>query len=114
MAAMAARYTNISELVVRGVHEVAETYADNAKNILNSVGHIPHMDTLHAILLLAWSEYKNERIPSFRLYGQMAMKMAMDLGLPDQIPPTNLPENERNRRRTTYANIVQLQYTAQR
>ncbi len=25
---------------------------------------MPHMDTLHAILLLAWSEYKNERIPS--------------------------------------------------
>ncbi|KAJ3568449.1 hypothetical protein NP233_g5704 [Leucocoprinus birnbaumii] len=108
IAAMAARYANIPELVVRGLHEVAETYAENAKNILNSVAHMPTMDTLHALMLLSWSEYKNDRIPNFRHYCQMAMRMAMDLGLSDQNPPSHLPENERNRRRATWANIIQL------
>ncbi|EKM80783.1 hypothetical protein AGABI1DRAFT_98908 [Agaricus bisporus var. burnettii JB137-S8] len=113
IAAMAARYANIPELVVRGLHEVAETYCDNARNILNSVAHMPNMDTLHATMLLSWSEYKNERIPSFRHYCQMAMTMAMDLGLSEQNPPSHLPESERNRRRNTWACIIQLHLTSQ-
>lgn len=37
----------------------------------------------------------------------------MDLGLSDQTPPSHLPENERNRRRTTWASIIQLHLTSQ-
>ncbi|KAJ7782830.1 hypothetical protein B0H16DRAFT_1494535 [Mycena metata] len=113
IAAMATRYCTLSELAVRGLHNVAETYADNAKNILTSIGHIPSMDTLHGVMLLSWSEYKNNRIPGLRTYCQMAMRMAIDLGLSDQnVSPINATENERNRRRSTWASILQLHLTA--
>lgn len=82
--------------------------------ILSSVAHIASMDSLHAIILLAWFEYNSERtagecfgaaksqltkspivihiltdafhscIQAFNSYTQMAMKMGMDLGLSDQ------------------------------
>ncbi|KAJ7718013.1 hypothetical protein DFH07DRAFT_860737 [Mycena maculata] len=113
IAAMATRYSTLSELTVRGLHNVAETYGDNAKNILASVAHIPSMDTLHGVMLLSWSEYKNNRIPGLRTYCQMAMRMAIDLGLSDQnVSPINATESERNRRRSTWASILQLHLTA--
>ncbi|KAF8893922.1 hypothetical protein BD779DRAFT_1669438 [Infundibulicybe gibba] len=114
IAAMASRYSNLPELTVRGLHNVAETYTDNAKarTILSSVAHIPTIDTLHATMLLSWSEYKDNRITSFRAYCQMAMKMAIDLGLSDQNPIHLYPsESERNRRRATWSNILQLHLT---
>ncbi|KAJ7232766.1 hypothetical protein B0H12DRAFT_1144786 [Mycena haematopus] len=113
IAAMATRYSTMSELTVRGLHNVAETYGDNAKNILASIAHIPSMDTLHGIMLLSWSEYKNNRITGLRTYCQMAMRMAMELGLSDQnIGPINATESERNRRRATWTSTLQLHLTA--
>jgi len=113
VASMASRYSNIPELTVRGLHNVAETYADNAKTILSSVAHIATIDTLHALMLLSWSEYKNNRMSGFRTYCQMAMRMAMDLGLSDQNVIQSIPnEAERNRRRSTWASILQLHLTA--
>ncbi|KAJ7209627.1 hypothetical protein GGX14DRAFT_534959 [Mycena pura] len=113
IAAMATRYSTLPDLTVRGLHNVAETYGDNAKTILASIAHIPSMDTLHGVMLLSWSEYKNNRIPGLRSYCQMAMKMAMDLGVSDQnVSPINASEGERNRRRSTWASILQLHLTA--
>ncbi|KAJ7287758.1 hypothetical protein C8J57DRAFT_1284831, partial [Mycena rebaudengoi] len=113
IAAMATRYSTLSELTVRGLHNVAETYGDNAKTILAAIAHIPSMDTLHGLMLLSWSEYKNNRIPGLRDYCQMAMRMAIELGLSDQnVNPINTNETERNRRRSTWASILQLHLTA--
>ncbi|RDB24813.1 hypothetical protein Hypma_008003 [Hypsizygus marmoreus] len=113
IAAMASRFSNLPELTVRGLHNVAETYADNAKTILASMAHIPTMDTLHALMLLSWSEYKNNRVTNFRTYCQMAMRMAMDLGLSDQNAlQGHFSEKERSRRRATWANILQLHLSA--
>ncbi|KAF9467333.1 hypothetical protein BDZ94DRAFT_1318757 [Collybia nuda] len=107
------RFSNLPELTVRGLHNVAETYADNAKTILSSVAHIPTMDTLHALILLSWSEYKNNRVTGFRAYYQTAMRMAMDLGLSDQnAVQMHLSETERDRRRSTWAHILQMHMTA--
>ncbi|KAL9711691.1 hypothetical protein Ac2012v2_004763 [Leucoagaricus gongylophorus] len=112
IAAMAVRYVSIPELIVRGLQEVAETYVENAKDILSSVSQMPSMDRLHALLLLSWLEYKNDRTSSFRHYCQLATRMAMHLGLSDQSPPSHLPEGERNCRRATWANILQLHLTS--
>jgi len=108
IAAIASRYSNIPELSVRGLHNVAEAYTENAKNILNSIAHIPTFDTLHALMLLSWSEYKINRIAGFRAYCQLVMRMAMDLGLSDQNIQLCPSERERTRMRATWANIVQL------
>lgn len=110
IAAIAARYAdNISELVVRGLHNVSETYLDNAKTIGGSISHVPSMDTVHALILISWSEYKNNRASSFRSYCSMAIRMAMDLGLSDQHAVNMYPsEKERIRRRATWAVAYQL------
>ncbi|KAF8732391.1 hypothetical protein AX14_004466 [Amanita brunnescens Koide BX004] len=112
IASMAARYSTYPELT-RGLHSASETYLENAKNLLSSIAHVPSFDTLHALILLCWSEYKNNRIHGFRGYYQMVMKMAMDLGLSDQdasaIPSS---DGDNNRRRSTWASIVRLHIMA--
>ena len=102
-----------------------------SKNLLLSFAHVPSFDMLHALILLCWLEYKNNRIygthdyPSaekyiywqwlvgFQAYYQMVMKMAMDLGLSDQdasaIPSS---EGDSNRRQSTWASIVCLHIMA--
>ncbi|KAF7315257.1 Zn(2)-C6 fungal-type domain-containing protein [Mycena indigotica] len=112
IASMATRYSTLTDLTVRGLHNVAETYAENAKAILSSIVHIPSLDTLHGVMLLSWSEYKNNRISGLRSYCQMAMRMAIDIGLSDQSLLASLSENERNRRRSTWASVLQLHLTA--
>jgi hypothetical protein len=113
MASLTARFSNLPELAVRGLHNVADTYGDNAKTILSSVAHIPNMDTLHALMLLSWSEFKNHRVAGFRTYCQLAMRMAMDLGLSEQsVAQMGLNERDRSRRRATWSGIVQLNVAA--
>ncbi|KAK2467851.1 hypothetical protein APHAL10511_000146 [Amanita phalloides] len=113
IASMASRYSTYPELAVRGLHNVSETYLENAKSLLSPIAHVPSLDTIHALILLCWSEYKNNRIHGFRAYYQMVMKMAMDLGLSDQ-DASPLPNNEgdNNRRRSTWTSIVRLHIIA--
>ncbi|KAJ2931307.1 hypothetical protein H1R20_g5842, partial [Candolleomyces eurysporus] len=108
VAALASRFSNIPELTIRGLHNVAESYLDSAKGLVNPVLHLPSMDTLHAIMLLAWAEYKNGKHPSFRSYAHNAVQMAQDLGLSDSEPIMQIPDAERRRRQITWANILQL------
>ncbi|KAF8629243.1 hypothetical protein AX17_005822 [Amanita inopinata Kibby_2008] len=113
IAGMASRYSTYPELSSRGLHAASETYLENAKNLVSPVAHIPAFDTLHALILLSWSEYKCSRLSGFRVYYQMAMKMAMDLGLSDQDSvPISGSEAEQNRRRSTWASIVRLHIMA--
>ncbi|KAF9020466.1 hypothetical protein BDZ89DRAFT_1072216 [Hymenopellis radicata] len=81
IAAFAAQYSTLPELSVRGLHNVANAYADHAKQLLlHLMGH-PALDTLHALVLLSWYEINNNRMSAFRSYYQMLMNMAVDLGL---------------------------------
>ena len=34
-----------------------------SQNLLNSVSHIPSLDTLQAIMLLCWFEHQHHRLP---------------------------------------------------
>ncbi|TFK74540.1 hypothetical protein BDN72DRAFT_759515 [Pluteus cervinus] len=108
IAGVASRYSNIPELTVRGLHNVAEAYLTNAKNLINSIVHIPTFDTLHALIILSWSEYKLNRIPGFRAYCAMVMRMALDLGLNDQNIQLHPSPRERSRMQATWDNILQL------
>jgi len=108
IAAMASRYSTLPDLTVRGLLDVAETYSNTAKRLLSANGHPPTLETLNAIMLLAWSEYKNHRYPAFRTYYQMAMRMAMDLGLEQNSHQPHLSDKERNRRRASWANMLHM------
>ncbi|KAG6821021.1 hypothetical protein H0H93_007911 [Arthromyces matolae] len=112
IAAIASRYAdNIPELTVRGLHNVSETYLDNAKTIGNQIVHTPSMDTLHALILLTWWELRMNRISSFRSYAASMMRMGMDLGLTDQDSLMMLHEKERARRRHAWEVAYRLNGT---
>ncbi|KAF8973183.1 hypothetical protein BDZ97DRAFT_1648656 [Flammula alnicola] len=113
IAAMAVKHSNLTDMSIRDLHNVAENFIDVAKHVLTGVAHIPSLETLHGIMLLCWFEHSHHRLPGFRTYYGMAVKMSQDLGLQD---PHNLDlypsEYERTRRRTTWAGMVQLHMTA--
>lgn len=113
IAAMAVKHSNLPELQMptRELHNIAENYIDVAKTLLNSVSHLPSLDTLQAIMLLCWFEHHHHRSSGFRSFYNMASKMSADLALQD----TNydpMSEYERSRRRATWAGMVQLHMTA--
>jgi len=113
IAAMAVKHSNLPELQMptRELLNIAENYIDVAKTLLNSVSHIPSLDTLQAIMLLCWFEHHHHRPPGFGIYYAMASKMSTDLGLQN----TNddlMSEYERSRRQATWAGMVQLHMTA--
>lgn len=122
IAAMAARYTTIPDITSRGTIPVVDAYAENAKRIFNSIAHTPSVDTLLALIVLCWSEFKSIRSTSnydparqadFRTYCQLAYRMAIDVGWTDQaIASLNLDDAEKTKRRTTWAQVGQLQMTA--
>ncbi|KAJ3526235.1 hypothetical protein NMY22_g10249 [Coprinellus aureogranulatus] len=106
IAALASRYATIPELTIRGLHNVTEAYTEAAKNTFNASANIRSMEMLHAAMLLAWFELKNQR-PTFRHYSDTAVSMAQALGLQ---PGGNnmLPDAERRRAELTWTNILQL------
>jgi len=80
IAAFAAGLSTNPDLTVQGLPYVAETYANSAKTAVNAVSHIPSVDTLHALMLLAWYEYKANRMSAFRDYAQLSSRMSSQLG----------------------------------
>ncbi|TFK25560.1 hypothetical protein FA15DRAFT_755787 [Coprinopsis marcescibilis] len=112
IASMACKYSNIPELAVRGLHTVAETYAEIAKNLVASQMHMPSMDTLHAVMLICWIEYKHSKFTSFRQFCSKAISMAQDLGLSDNDRMGHASDSEQRRRQATWTGILQLHLTA--
>lgn len=97
IAALASQYTTVPELTVRGLHNVANAYSEHAKQLLRLMGH-PSLDTLHALILLSWYEMNNSRTSAFRSYYQMAMNMAVDLGLSS--PPVSMSVEDQKKKDT--------------
>ncbi|KAJ3810592.1 hypothetical protein F5876DRAFT_41496 [Lentinula aff. lateritia] len=107
IAAFAVRFSTNPDLTVRGLHNVAETYATSAKTAVNAVSHIPSVDTLHALMLMAWYEYKANRINSFRDYAQLSTRMSTQLGY-----ATASSGHEGERRTQTMKALYHLQLVA--
>ncbi|KAF7968398.1 hypothetical protein HWV62_30681 [Athelia sp. TMB] len=108
IAALASGYSSQPELVVRGLDNVAEMYRENAKIILTPIKNTPTVETLHALMLLAWSEHQYGRIMEFRMFSQFAMRMALDLGLSAGALNMNISERGRHLLACTWASVMQL------
>ncbi|KAI0041750.1 hypothetical protein FA95DRAFT_1640103 [Auriscalpium vulgare] len=106
MAGVACRYSQMPEIVGRGVTVVANAYCDMAKHLLGDSPHVPYIEILHAVIILAWTEYKNGRASGFSQYSEMATKMAVNMGLNDS---TGANAGERTLYRSTWTSVVQLQ-----
>ncbi|KAK7472973.1 hypothetical protein VKT23_001077 [Stygiomarasmius scandens] len=97
IAALAVQYSVLPELTVRGLHNVAEAYAECARNAINTVIHIPSVDTLHACMLLAWYEYRLGRYTAFRDLATTISRLSTQLGF--AAPNGNLINTHDNERR---------------
>jgi hypothetical protein len=158
IASLAARYSQSPDVVARGTSAVSNAYTDVAKVCVVSVlsqpsfrltgghlhtqrllhdsshsSHVPYIEILHAVIVLAWSEYKAGRMsgpteysqvslqlivatsgPSFltMMHVQMATKLAMSLGLGNDVVTQASSERERTVLRSTWSSVVQLQQIA--
>ncbi|GJE95835.1 Zn(II)2Cys6 transcription factor [Phanerochaete sordida] len=84
IAAHGVRYSELPEVTKRGVTHVSDAYCDTAKTLLAGEVEAPTLDTLHALILLAWAEHNRSRLTEFYAYGQMAIELAQKLGFSEQ------------------------------
>ncbi|EIW82635.1 hypothetical protein CONPUDRAFT_135973 [Coniophora puteana RWD-64-598 SS2] len=110
LAAVSARLLDPADLQARGLYTAPEVYGDTAKNLLSSVLQQPALDTLHAMILIAWAEYKGGNTSSFRQYSDLAMRMALALGLSeDAVLGLSPYVPYQNRLRLTWSSVMQIQ-----
>jgi len=112
IASLAARYSQSSDVLARGATAVSNAYGDAAKRLLQDSSHVPYIEILHAVIVLAWSEYKAGRVAGPTEYSQMATKLAMSLGLGNEVSGQTASERERTLLRSTWTSVVQLQQIA--
>lgn len=112
IAGLGARASEIPEVVARGPSIVAETYCEIAKELLTASLNQPTLETLHCVMLLAWSEYKAGRPHGFRQYGDLAMRTAMAIGLSEQSLQLSPYDPYQNRVRITWTSVNQMQLYA--
>ncbi|KAI0295873.1 hypothetical protein B0F90DRAFT_1749151 [Multifurca ochricompacta] len=112
ITSLSARYSQSSDVLARGATAVSNAYADTAKRLLHDSSHVPYIEILHAVIILAWAEYKAGRVAGPTEYSQMATKLAMSLGLGNDVVGQTSSERERTLLRSTWTSVVQLQQIA--
>lgn len=97
IASLAARYSQSSDVLVRGASAVSNAYTDVAKvripsalsepsfrltkdhlhtqRLLHDSSHVPYIEILHAVIVLAWSEYKAGRMAGPTEYSQVCLRL---------------------------------------
>ncbi|TDL16907.1 hypothetical protein BD410DRAFT_588230 [Rickenella mellea] len=60
---------------------LGEPFIEMAKEIIMPVVHIPSLETLHALILLAWCEYGQAREKDLPVFRQYAVSMALSIGV---------------------------------
>ena len=100
IASLAARYSQSSDVLVRGASAVSNAYTDVAKvgilsvlsqpsfrlkfhpqRLLHDSSHVPYIEILHAVIVLAWSEYKAGRMSGPTEYSQVSLRL---IGVPSR------------------------------
>jgi hypothetical protein len=93
IASLAARYSQSSDVLGRGTSAVSNAYADVAKvrvlsvletllssntesqRLLHDSSHVPYIEILHAVIVLAWAEYKTGRMAGPTEYSQVGLQL---------------------------------------
>jgi hypothetical protein len=96
IASLAARYSQSPDVLSRGASAVSTAYADAAKvsassfhplrsllnkdsppqqRLLHDSSHVPYIEILHAVIVLAWSEYKAGRVAGPTEYSQVRLQL---------------------------------------
>ncbi|KAH8107822.1 hypothetical protein BXZ70DRAFT_1003254 [Cristinia sonorae] len=113
IAALAVRYTTIPAIEQQGINMAIDAYSTNAETLFSSIIHGPSIDNLHALILLSWIEFKRSRSAAFCAYTQMAVQMALDLGLSnDKYALSSRSGHDRAMLQATWDSVSQLNTTA--
>ncbi|KAH9941022.1 hypothetical protein B0H21DRAFT_794226 [Amylocystis lapponica] len=110
IAALAVWHTEIPDVVQRGEANMSDAYITQANTLLSQAG--SSVETLQALILLAWAEYKRARAPEYFTYVQRAGIMARQLGLADgSLVQRARSDYERTILQTTWDIVKQLSVT---
>ncbi|CCL99846.1 uncharacterized protein FIBRA_01870 [Fibroporia radiculosa] len=80
IAALAAWYSDLPEVLQRGAADVSGAYCAHAKALV-SRGQLASLDTVHGLILLAWAEYKRSRMVDFCSHVRTAKHFSEQIGL---------------------------------
>ncbi|EJF57630.1 hypothetical protein DICSQDRAFT_129360 [Dichomitus squalens LYAD-421 SS1] len=87
IAASAARFSTVNEIVQIGPANASDVYCQVTKSLIPLPGAHTTIETLHAVMLLAWVEYKRGRQAMFNDYARMVTRLAADLGISNETLP---------------------------
>ncbi|KAI0745394.1 hypothetical protein C8Q76DRAFT_29473 [Earliella scabrosa] len=114
IAASAARFSTLPEIVQIGPANAADVYCQMAKSLVPPANTPASIDSLHAVMLLAWAEHKRGRHAMFSAYAQIVMRIAAELGISeDSLPHLSRMSGAHGARtlQTTWQCIQQLERT---
>ncbi|KAI9066591.1 hypothetical protein FKP32DRAFT_1589446 [Trametes sanguinea] len=86
LAAGAAKYSTYPAIHNIGAANVSDVYCHMAKHLIPPEGTPATLETLHAIMLLAWSEHKRGKQEVFARYAGLSRRLATEL----DITPTSI------------------------
>ncbi|KAJ8462863.1 hypothetical protein ONZ51_g10619 [Trametes cubensis] len=87
LAAAAADYSTVPEVHHIGAANVTDVYCQVAKYLIPLGGPQPSLENLHALMVLAWVEYKRGQHLVFEAYARTSIQLAANL----DISPSDLP-----------------------
>ncbi|KAH9832279.1 uncharacterized protein C8Q71DRAFT_778274 [Rhodofomes roseus] len=109
IAALAAWYSDLPEVVRRGAADVSAAYCSHAKALLSRTPQSTSLETLHGFILLALAEYKRARFPEYCSYVKKSSMLSDQLGLSDgSLLQTATTEYEQTVLRNTWSIVRQL------
>ncbi|KAI0743881.1 hypothetical protein C8Q80DRAFT_1272511 [Daedaleopsis nitida] len=87
IAASAAHFSTLPDIVQIGPANAADVYCQMAKTLVPTDSSPATVDTLHATMLLAWVEYKRNHHTMFSAYARMVPRLASELGISEESLP---------------------------
>ncbi|KAI0695941.1 hypothetical protein C8T65DRAFT_38876 [Cerioporus squamosus] len=87
IAASAVRFSTLPEIVQIGPANASDVYCQIAKGLVPPDSTPATIDTLHAVMLLAWAEFRRGRQVMFNIYARTVPRLATELGLSDETLP---------------------------
>ncbi|RPD78339.1 hypothetical protein L226DRAFT_520716 [Lentinus tigrinus ALCF2SS1-7] len=87
IAASAARFSTLPEILQIGPANASDVYCQIAKGLVPPDSTPATIDTLHAVMLLAWAEYKRGRQVMFNVYARTVPRLAAELGISEETLP---------------------------
>lgn len=109
IAALTASYSNVLSLTGIDADTAADNYEAKAKILLNPALQMASFDTLHALIFLFWIERKNCSFTGLQTYYHLAMTMAQQLGLSNDVAHLSPSDPYHRKLRSIWTSLIVMQ-----